>query len=355
MSNAMSQSKSRWKGAMLAAVSAAALVPAATQAATGSLKVSLSLSPLGGTSPKTTEYIAPTGTDKVYVYATVTGSSAISSSEIDGLEYLYYNVNQAFTTAGTGSITAATPNVVPGLLNFNANGAQGGTLHATGAIAVGGTTLTDFAKPRSGGATYSTLAADGINVIKSGNSVSFLVETLTYTPSFTAKPAVAGTADSTTLSLSIPAAANTNPYFQANYFTDLTTQPATGLSPGAANTFNTNYTTGGPVTLINAEQGDVNLDGRVNGSDAAIISAAFNTATTGYTNGDITGDGRVNGSDSALVSANFNIQYSTIAPAVVIASPTAQIAGTSSVPEPATSGLLAVAGLVLSLKKRSTK
>jgi hypothetical protein len=347
----MSLSKSRWKGALLAAASAAVLAPASVNAATGSMVVSLSLSPLGSTGYKSTEYIAPTGTDSIYVYATVTGGSALTASEIDGLQYLYYNVNQAFnaSTSGIGSITAAQVNTA---LLLNGNGSQNGTLHSTGTVAVGGTTLTDFAKPRSSGAIYSTATADGVNVIKNGSSVSFLVETLTYTPTFSPKPAVAGTADSVSFSLSIPSAAATAPYYPSNYFTDMTSQPGTGLSPTSSNTFNTGYTaSASSVTLIDGEQGDVNLDGTVNGSDLSILATHYNQPTTGYTNGDLTGDGLVNGSDLSILATNYNVVYSSVTPSGVTA--TAQFGG-ASVPEPASLGLVAVAGLAMARRRSRT-
>ena len=70
--------------------------------------------------------------------------------------------------------------------------------------------------------------------------------------------------------------------------------------------------------------GDANLDGRVDGSDYTRIDNGFNNHLTGWFNGDFNYDGIVDGSDYTLIDNAFNTQ----------ASPLAQIASETPVPEP---------------------
>jgi len=343
MSNAMSMSKSRWKGALLATVAASVLSPLAVKAQ--SMSLSMTLSPLGGTGFQHAEYIAPDATVPVYVYATVTGASAISSSYIDGLQYLYFNVNQpGGINASDGKIISATPNAA---LGFNANGSQSGaTNFSSGTLAVGdNSVMTSMAKPRAGSPVWSSTAtADGTNVIVSGNSISFLVETLQYKPSFAPADAVSGAGTATnSLSLSVPSLGTG--YAASNYFVGEPTTPSFGANQGggAAFTF-TNYNVSGTgVTLLDAAAGDVNLDGQINGLDLGIFLHNYGTNTSGFTNGDLNGDGQVNGLDLGIFLHNYGIAYGTVTPNAGIS---AQV-GSSAVPEPTSLSLLALGSLAL--------
>jgi len=165
MSNAMSVSKSRWKGALLTGAALAAITPLAAKAQ--SFSVGIYANPLGGgTSPNvysgsSNVYIDPYDTDTLYVYGTVAGTAAPSASYVDGLAYTYFNVNAVASGAAgvTGSITAATPTTQFNAGNFpsggtqTGNGAQNGSIGAistTPGIVVGsGSTLTAIAKARS--------------------------------------------------------------------------------------------------------------------------------------------------------------------------------------------------------------
>jgi hypothetical protein len=371
MSNAMSRSKSRWKGALLAAAATAVISPLAAKAQ--SMQVGLYANPLSGTSPnvysgKNNVYIDPYDTDTLYVYATVTGTAAPSASYVDGLEYLYYNVNAAATgTAGvTGSITAAVPGSLFGGGNFSQTtgnpgaGAQGGLISSittTPSIVLGSnSSMGSIAKPRSAGDVYVSAAANsGSNIIVNGDSVSFLVETLTYTPNSAAvlaHPTVPGALNSVAFNVSIPSLAGYGTdYTAANYFVGLPSVPSG--SPGGTNTSSGYTASPSNVTLTNALPGDVNLDGIVNIADYNVLNGNFgSTAKTGWTNGDLDDNGIVNIADYNILNGNFGanlgVSPSGLAGATALIAPGG---ASSSVPEP-TAGLLLIGGGVASVLRR---
>ena len=97
--------------------------------------------------------------------------------------------------------------------------------------------------------------------------------------------------------------------------------------------------------------GDANLDGSVTAADYTRLDAGAFNHLTGWANGDFNYDGVVDGSDYALADNAFNQQAGVVGtPAAVVATPAAAVA---AVPEPATAGGLAVAGLLLGRRRRS--
>ncbi len=118
-----------------------------------------------------------------------------------------------------------------------------------------------------------------------------------------------------------------------------------GTVPGAAD-----------VLIKFTYYGDTNLDGTVNSTDTARVSASIannanpkNTPLTGWFNGDFNYDGVINGSDMTLLDNSLNSQGAQLSAIIdsPSAAPTAQIAGTTPVPEPAVLGILGLATIGL--------
>jgi len=108
--------------------------------------------------------------------------------------------------------------------------------------------------------------------------------------------------------------------------------------------------------------GDANLDGKVNGIDFNLMATNFNQAVTdGWDKGDFNYDGKVNGIDFNLLASNFNQLASQSADssadlAAVDAFAAANGISLTSVPEPASIGLLLASSLgLLSRRKRSNR
>jgi hypothetical protein len=100
--------------------------------------------------------------------------------------------------------------------------------------------------------------------------------------------------------------------------------------------------------------GDANLSGHVDGSDYSLIDSGYSSpgTLTGWLNGDFNYDGVVDGSDYALIDNAFNNQGTTLTSAALVAASTAQVAGPTAVPEPASLGLLALGATALIARRR---
>jgi hypothetical protein len=121
------------------------------------------------------------------------------------------------------------------------------------------------------------------------------------------------------------------PYFDSYAGHDLTTAPV----PLTAST----------VFAVVTYQGDVNLDGKVDGKDykTALESAIF--GRTGWLNGDVNYDGVVNNLDLALINSKVPLNL----PALT-GMPTENTAGIAAIPEPV--GLLPLALSGAALRRR---
>jgi hypothetical protein len=116
----------------------------------------------------------------------------------------------------------------------------------------------------------------------------------------------------------------------------------------------------GTIEVLYTLLGDANLDGKVNGTDFNLMATNFNQAVTdGWDKGDFNYDNKVNGNDFVLLAANFNqfasqTGVSSADAAALNAFAEANGISLTSVPEPATLGLMVVAGLgVLRRRRRS--
>jgi autotransporter-associated beta strand protein len=138
--------------------------------------------------------------------------------------------------------------------------------------------------------------------------------------------------------------------------TKLTALGVLSNSNGLYSTFDGQSVSTTDILLKYTYYGDANLDGVVNGSDYAMIDNGFNAGLSGWQNGDFNYDGVINGDDYILIDNSFNSQPFSLAAGVA---PTEMIAATSqqisSVPEPASVGLLAIAAAGLYGRRRTTK
>jgi fibronectin-binding autotransporter adhesin len=103
--------------------------------------------------------------------------------------------------------------------------------------------------------------------------------------------------------------------------------------------------------------GDTDLNGKVDGSDYSRIDNAYlnnqnssNAQLTGWFNGDFNYDGVIDGSDYTLIDNAYNSQGTQIS--AEVATPAAQIAETSAVPEPTTMGLSGIGAIGLLSRRR---
>jgi autotransporter-associated beta strand protein len=147
--------------------------------------------------------------------------------------------------------------------------------------------------------------------------------------------------------LSSTAAADTTHLTALGIATNLSSFQGAGGSYSVAST---------DVVIKDTYYGDALLTGSVTSADYTQIDNGYLRGLTGWQNGDFNYDGTVNGSDYTLIDNAFNLQGGNIAAEVAV--PTAQIAGgsatSSSVPEPASLGLLGIGALGL-LGRRSRR
>ena len=109
------------------------------------------------------------------------------------------------------------------------------------------------------------------------------------------------------------------------------------------------------VLVRDTYYGDADLNGTVNAVDYARVDAGFVNHLTGWQNGDFNYDGVVDGSDYTLMDNAFNQQQAgTIAaPASLVATPAADLAGgPTPVPEPTSAAAAVAIGSALSLVRR---
>jgi len=107
----------------------------------------------------------------------------------------------------------------------------------------------------------------------------------------------------------------------------------------------------GQIEIMYTLLGDANLDGKVNGTDFNLMATNFNqSVTAGWDKGDFNYDGKVNGNDFVLLAANFNqfasqSAISSADEAALDAFAAANGISLENVPEPASMGLVVLAGV----------
>jgi hypothetical protein len=368
---------------------------------TGAVNSTIYLTPQGYNVGTESSPVYSTAPINVYVYGTVTGSAPTTSSNLDGLQFLYYNVANATGISGTnnvqvpGSITAANVNS-SAAANFNGglelsntapsgltgNGVQQGAMNSSAGISLGSTTATTLiAKPRAAGVVWDS-SPDGTNVYTSGNSASFLVQTIQFTPTnigpspstpFVASSTLAPTTEvKTILSAAIPTATQLSNLPAANYLTD---GPAPATTPPGGTLGTTISGTGSTVNIVDAVAGDANGDGTVNFSDLSLVTSHYNTVNTNWTQGNFlfytqsSADTTINFSDLSLVTSHYNTTFNGAFPndvdipadqallndpqAVALLQSVGLTAVPAAVPEPVSAGMLGVLGAATLMRRRN--
>jgi hypothetical protein len=96
--------------------------------------------------------------------------------------------------------------------------------------------------------------------------------------------------------------------------------------------------------------GDADFDGVVTSNDYFQIDNGFQNARTGWINGDFDYDGAVSSNDYFLIDNALNANGPALVPAAVASA--APLSGVSAVPESASLGVIAFAGVRLLLRRR---
>jgi hypothetical protein len=99
----------------------------------------------------------------------------------------------------------------------------------------------------------------------------------------------------------------------------------------------------GQIEIACTLYGDANLDGKVNGTDFAILAAHFNQAVSGWDQGDFNYDGHDNGSDFSLLASNFDQAASGADARAALDAFAAANGLLADVPEPASTGMFVAA------------
>jgi autotransporter-associated beta strand protein len=264
---------------------------------------------------------------------TITGTTALSKS------------GSGKVTLGTVNSYTGGTNVAAGTLVVGVNGAL-----PSGAVNITGGTLQLAAS--TGLATITSLAISGSGTFDVNNNHVIInygsgPDPIASIAALLASGYSGGSWAGTSGIVSTAAAANSFSY-GLGYADSVDTGNPANLSSGQIEI---------KYTLL----GDANLDGVVNAVDFGILAANFNKGVTGWDKGDFNYDNVVNAVDFGELAANFNKGATGTSIGLPAYDDPALVAFAAAnglladVPEPATAGLLVVAGLgVLGRRRRRT-
>jgi autotransporter-associated beta strand protein len=286
-----------------------------------------------------------------------------------------YTISGTGTIAGTGSLTKSGTG---SLTLSTANTYTGGTTVSAGLLEIDRTSATTSALPTGAlninGAGEVQLAP---NVTLGSQSSDTPVTAPTSNVNITSLSiSGAGTLDITNNHIIIDYGSGPDPISSITSLIDSGydggTWAGTGITSSTAAANSGSYGIGyadaadpgnpaglssGQIEIMYTLLGDANLDGKVNGADFTILAANFNQGAKTWDEGDFNYDGLVNGGDFTLLAQNFNQAASQSAVgaadlAALDAFASSNGISLTSVPEPATAALLAVAGSVIFSRRR---
>jgi hypothetical protein len=277
-------------------------------------------------------------------------------------------VTSAAVTGTTGTIADDNFNggveTGTGETSETGNGVQVGALTNAGGISVGtsstlASAATSIAKPRSANIVWSNVTDAGTNIYTSGDSTSFLLETLMYTPTAFTASSASGAKVQTNLSISIPTAALlAADLVGANYWADSTsTSSPTGFNNGT-------YSAGTGVTFTDVLNGDANADGKVGSTDLLAVLQNFGSSTQLWQKANFAKTSTIGSVDLLDVLQNFGGTLATgplVADADFLADPEAMdlaqsygldIVAAPAVPEPMSLSMLSLVGAAALTRRR---
>jgi autotransporter-associated beta strand protein len=269
----------------------------------------------------------------------------------------------SLTKSGTGTLTLSTPNTFTGGVNVSAgtllisrtsattSALPKGALSITGGVVELATNVTLGSQSTSPAAPTSNVHLTSLSITGTGqfdiNNNHIIID---YTPgndpiaSIAAMIASGFTNGAWTGDGIISTAAAANKSYGIGYADAADAGNPAGLSSGE-------------IEIMYTLLGDANLDGKVNGTDFAILASNFNQSVTGWDKGDFNYDNKANGIDFTELAANFNQGASQSADESALqAFAVANGLSTTSVPEPASTGLIALGVMsVLSRRRRKSR